>query len=108
MKEKSLFKAGSSVIAIALASLAPISAHADFTILGNTVTEATPGISTAMMDTSQYNKLDILGNVQWIPKSRGAQGPMRSDNPDQDRMASEKKLDILGNVFWLPTTGVRY
>lgn len=97
MKQRTLLK---SVVAVAIGALAPLGvAHADFTILGNKVVEPMAGTSTPTMDQSQFDKLVVLGNVSWIPKERGAQGPMRSDALDQSQY---RKLDILGNITWLP------
>ena len=100
MKAKSLMKSGRGIIFVALATLAPVGvAHATFDILGNKAADPTPAPT---LDRSQYDRLEILGNVHWVPKSRGAAGPMRSDSADQDRMTKYEKLDILGNVFWIP------
>jgi hypothetical protein len=108
MKLRSLFKFGRGIIAVAFASLAPIGvAHADFYVLGNVVSEPAAGSTAPIMDRSQYDKLDILGNVQWVPNSRGAQGPLRSDSLDQAsaHRSEYRQIDILGNVFWRPETG---
>ena len=99
MKEKSLMRSGRGILIAAIATLAPLGvANAETNLFAIKVSDTT---TAPTLDRSQYDKLEFLGNVQWIPKSRGAEGPMRSES-DQERMAKYDKLDILGNVFWFP------
>lgn len=99
MKIQTSLKSASGILAIAVATLAPIGSAQALDILGNKFMDPVAGATTPMVDRTGYGKLDILGNTYWIQAAHGAQGPVRTETMDA---ASYRKLDILGNVFWLP------